>query len=129
MNSICIRCGTFKSDFQGQCASCDFTPEEDVDIAKSRILSFPYTFTYGQDGDTIETGRTRFELEAISHDIKNGKPYEFPNEELRAILTVWQEFQNVTLRQLVMDAVKWAAPVVVVLMLVVLWVLKVGQNA
>lgn len=127
MNSLCIRCGAFKSDFQGQCSACSFTPEEDIDVAKSRILSFPYTFTYGQDGETVETGRTRVELEAISYDIKNGKPYVFPDEELQAILLVWKEFQNVTPRQLFFDVIKWIAPVIiVVLVLIVFWFFKVG---
>jgi hypothetical protein len=127
MNSICIRFGNFKSDFQDSCSSCSFTPEEDIDVVKSRILSFPWIFTYGQDGETVETGRTSAELKVISNDIKNGKPYAYPEEELQALLLVWQESQNVTPRQLIIELIKWVAPVIIVIVIFVyFWFFKIG---
>ena len=102
MDAICLRCGTLKSDFQARCPSCNFTPEDDVDIAKYRILGPLYSFALGEDGATVDTGRSRTELEAIALEIKQGRPYEFPSEELEGVLKVYRSVQSVSPRQLLL---------------------------
>lgn len=99
MNAICIQCGTFKSDFQDQCPSCSFTPEEDIDIVKSRILGPPYTFTFGEDGETVETGRTQLELEAIAQDIMQGKKYIYSEEEISGVMEAYLPMKNMPPRE------------------------------
>jgi len=99
MDAICLRCGTFKSNFQAPCPSCNFTPEDDIDIAKSRILGPLYSFSFGEDGATVDTGRSRSELEAIALEIKQGRPYEFPAEELEGVLKVYLSVQSDSPRQ------------------------------
>jgi len=42
-----------------RCASCGFKPEFAIDVVKSRILDKPHAVAVGENGDVIETGRTR----------------------------------------------------------------------
>ena len=98
-NSVCIRCGTFKAEFQAKCPNCSFTPETDAEIAQSRALGPLYSFALGEDGGTVDTGRADAELQAISFQIRSGKPYEFPSEELAGVLAVYQAVQKDSPRQ------------------------------
>jgi len=93
-DSVCIRCGEFKRNFASRCNSCGFLPTEVNDIAKSRVLSFPYAFTYGGDGDTVETGRTLNELGEIAAGIQAGRPYDFPPEEVEGVIGALAEARS-----------------------------------
>jgi hypothetical protein len=95
-NALCIRCGTFKSDFQDRCPSCDFVPESDTDIVKSRILGPLYSFAFGEGGATVDTGRSRNDLKSISLEIRSGHPYQFPPEEVQHVLGVYRSVKSTT---------------------------------
>jgi len=105
-------------------ASCGFKPELAIDVVKSRILDKPHAFAVGENGDVIETGRTRAELEAISEQIRSGSPYEFPPDEVAGVSLVYSEFKRTTPGRLARDMVKWLAPPValgLLFALVLLW--------
>ena len=108
--AICIRCGSFKKNHVAVCPSCSFSPTDDEDIAKSRMLDFPYCFASGSDGEVVETGRTLAQLQVISEQIKSGKPYAFPSEELARVLQVWRQTKQTTPRELGLALAKWLAP-------------------
>ena len=99
-NSVCIRCGTFKSEFQDRCPGCGFKPDMDIEIAQSRILGPPYAFSLGEEGIAVDTGRSYAELMAISLQIRNGKPYDFPEDELAGVLAVYNAAKRISPRQL-----------------------------
>ncbi len=108
--ALCIRCGSFKKNHVAVCPGCRFLPTDDEDIAKSRMLDFPYSFATGSNGDVFETGRTVDELQIISEQIKSGKPYDFPAEELAGVLRVWRQTKQTTPRELWLALAKWLAP-------------------
>ncbi len=108
--ALCIRCGSFKKSHTAACPSCSFLPASDVEIAKSRILDYPYSFARGACGEVVETGRTLTELQVIAEQIKSGKPYSFPEKELASVLEVWRQAKQTTPRQLWLALAKWLAP-------------------
>ena len=108
--ALCIRCGGFKKNHAVACPACGFLPANDLEVAQSRILDFPYSFSKGHDGGVVETGRSLSELQVISEQIKNGRPYVFPEEELAGVLEVWRQAKQTTPRQLWLALVKWLAP-------------------
>ena len=112
--ALCIRCGEFKREFLAVCLGCGFEPKDDVDVAKSRILDFPYAFADGEDGDVVETGRSVAELKLISRLIKSGTPYSFPEDELQGVLRVWRQAGEVSVGQWLSVILRWLAPPAVV---------------
>ena len=87
------------------------------------MLDFPYSFASGPNGEVVETGRTLAELQVISEQIKSGKPYSFPAEELAGVLRVWRQAKQTTPRELWLALAKWLAPALVLAAAVVyiLW--------
>lgn len=100
--------------FSEKCSSCGFEPVEDLDVAKSRVLGAPLSFTVGVEGDAVETGRSRNELLTISEQIKGGNAYDFPVEELEGVLAAYRQAQATTSGQLMFALLKWLAPPIVV---------------
>ncbi len=105
-SALCYHCGAFKRDFADKCDSCGFEPREPIEVAKSRVLGMPWSFTVKDEGDVVETGRSIKELEAISVQIKSGTPFEFPEFELNGVLAAYQQAQSTTPLQLVVALVK-----------------------
>jgi len=112
--ALCFHCGDFKRVFSDKCSSCGFEPSEDLDVAKSRVLGAPWNFTIGVVGDAVETGRSRSELLAISEQIRGGKAYDFPVEELEGVLAAYRQAQATTPGQLMFALLKWLAPPILV---------------
>lgn len=108
--ALCIRCGTFKRNYAAVCPGCGFLPTADEDIAKSRILDFPYFFSKGPNGDVFETGRTVAELQVIAKQIKGGTIYAFQDKEVADVLEVLQQINQTTPQQLWLDGARWIAP-------------------
>jgi len=108
--ALCIRCGTFKKSFVAACPGCDFLPTDDVDIAKSRILDFPYYFTIGPNHDILETGRTVAELQVIAKQIKSGTTYAFQDQEVAGVLAVMQEIKQTTPLEIWLTLARWLGP-------------------
>lgn len=108
--ALCIRCGTFKKNYAAVCSGCGFLPMADADVAKSRILDFPYIFSIGPNGAFVETGRTVAELQVIVQQIKGGNIYTFHDQEVADVLEVVRQFKQTTPKQVWLDVARWLAP-------------------
>ena len=93
LKSICIACGSSTRYIADACSSCEFKPESDVDLAKSRILSERNSFTL-KNGDVFEAGRSASQLESIAQDIRLGRGYDFPDEEVSAVIDLHRSYAS-----------------------------------
>jgi hypothetical protein len=64
------------------------------------VASLVFRCALGEDGATVDTGRSYAELEANSAQMKTGRSYEFPREELAGVLAVYQAARQVFSRQM-----------------------------
>jgi len=109
--TVCIKCGTFKSGVPHRCPQCDFKPSDELDIAKSFILSESF------DGGDRVFGRSKQELKRVSDLLKGGGKYEFDEEELRLVLEEYRAFSTLTPLVLVKDIARWLAGPALLLLL------------
>lgn len=120
LKAICISCGSSKSSYQTSCPDCSFKPKTDEELAKSRILSTPWSFGL-PDGDVLETGRSAPELESIARRIQSGAGYDYPPAELKSMMQIVQQSQAMTGWMLLRDGIKWLA--VPIGLLILFWII------
>jgi len=116
--AICIRCGEWKIYHMDKCNECSFEPETEIDIAKSRILDFPWDFQSPSSDEIIETGRSIQELDKISVQIKKGIPFEFSEKEIEGIREVYVALKDTPKLRILWDVFLWILPVLVMLLFV-----------
>jgi hypothetical protein len=87
--AVCVRCGAFKKAAFARCPGCGLIPQTDFEAARALILS--EKSIYG----AIEIGRTLEELEEISVNIQNGRPYPIDGEEQnRVVREYWNYLKS-----------------------------------
>ena len=111
---VCIRCGYRKASALAECAHCRFQPLSETDQAKSLVLSPAFDV-----GETT-IGRSPEELSDIALQIQEGKPYAFSQVELGVVMREQRVARATTPRRLVWIGVKWLAPAIALLVLI-LW--------
>ena len=117
MKTICICCGAPKRFYNQVCPACSFEPTSEEELAKSRILSEPWSFGL-PDGDVFETGRSAEELSKISELLRSGGEYRFSRDELTAMMKVFDEANAITGVDVAWGLAKWFGPPITVLLLV-----------
>lgn len=111
--AICIKCGEWKISHLDKCRQCNFEPETEVDIAKSRILDFPWDFQSPSSDEVITTGRSIQELEEISSQIKIGIPFDFSEHEVEGVREVYVAIRDTSKLRIWLDVFLWVLPVII----------------
>ncbi len=109
MKTICISCGSSKDDYQEACSNCGFIPKSHEELAKSRMLSWPWDFGL-PDGGVVCTGRSPEELASIARIIRSGTEYQYPPEELEGMIWVIREAESISGRDVLKDVILWLLP-------------------
>jgi hypothetical protein len=109
--AICINCGTVKKRPPDKCGNCGFVPRSDEEKAKSFMLSSAYEV----DGDL--RAKTNDELQVIGQQIAAGQ-YSFNEQEVQSVMVAARGALDVPASRLLLDAVKWVAPALLLLGLI-----------
>lgn len=85
---LCLFCGSYKRRAPDECPECSRAPANELELAKSLLLSFP---PLDVDGQTI--GVDGSELEAIASAVRLGEA-RWSQSEIDAALQIVRAFQK-----------------------------------
>lgn len=114
--SLCIQCGERKPFASTKCGKCGFKPKSIEDAARSLILSEAF------DSGNEVVGKTKAELDKISKQYADGRPYEFDAAEVRRVAKGFRRFQAITPRRLLVDGLRWLGPPLLIVISMV-WII------
>ena len=112
MTAVCIKCGNFKNKAIIPCSFCGFSPESDEEKAKSIMLSTDYEINNEYKGKSI------YELQVISNDLKKGKKFSFDDKEVKRLVRYARYIDSISWRKLLVDLICWLFVPICVLLLV-----------
>lgn len=112
MTAVCIKCGNFKNKAIIPCSFCGFSPESDEEKAKSIMLSTDYEINNEYKGKSI------YELQVISNDLKKGKEFSFDDKEVKRLVRYARYIDSISWRELLVDLIRWLFVPICVLLLV-----------
>lgn len=87
LRAVCVACGEIKKRVFDKCASCDYRPRRDYEIARALILSESFTIN-----DGVSLGKDFEQLEVISESIKRGRPYAYEHDEQQNVLSEYRRY-------------------------------------
>jgi L-lactate utilization protein LutC len=82
--AFCINCGSTKNHYSDKCASCSFTPQSSIDMAKSMLLCKEYNW----EGVGLPYGEADIELKI--EQIKSGNVDVFDSDDVEQALKFQQ---------------------------------------
>ena len=85
---LCLFCGSSKKNIRARCPGCSRAPANDIELAKSLLVSFPPVDVGGH-----VIGLEQGELEPVAMALSRGE-FKWPEDDLSAALTVVRGFQQ-----------------------------------
>lgn len=85
---LCVFCGSSKKNIRASCPTCSRAPDNQIDLARSLLLSFP---PVDVDGRTV--GLEEDELEAVASAVRRGE-VTWSEADINTALGVVRGFQE-----------------------------------